>query len=100
MNISTAVRLTAEQSFPLHHLPKGLCSKENLLEISSKDIVTDSKTISGANIVDTLMMNFGKSVAKILLQLIQRQYLVQISLILFCLHCCNSRSKIYINLNI
>ena len=34
-------------------------------------------------------MNFGKSVAKIL-WLIQRQYQVQISLIIFWLNCCNS----------
>ena len=50
-----------EQLNPLHHFPLfpiGLCSKDELWGINYKDIVTDSKTISGANITGTILAPF------------------------------------------
>ena len=52
-----------EQLNPLHHFPLfpiGLCSKDELWGINCKDIasVTDSKTISGANITGTILAPF------------------------------------------
>ena len=44
-----------EQSFPLHHFSIGLCSEDESQEFSCKDIATDAKTISGTNIVGTLL---------------------------------------------
>ena len=43
---------------PTHHFGISLCSEDELWEISCKDIATDSKTMSSANIVDTVLEEY------------------------------------------
>ena len=55
-----------KQSFPLHHFEICLYSEDELCKISSNDIETDEKTISGANYIGTSLPSLQQFTSEIL----------------------------------